>query len=269
MDPKEFKTDRGTIHYWTNKLQRERATLVLLPGLTADHRLFEKQIDSLSDKYNILVWDAPGHGLSRPFRLDFSLFDKAQWLHDILHTEGIQKPILVGQSMGGYVAQCYLQLFPNEAGGFVSIDSAPLQKRYMAEWEIWSLKHTETMYRWYPWKALQKAGSKGCAVSQYGQQLMFQMMQDFTHEEYAALAAHGYRILAEAIETNLPFEISCPALLICGEQDKAGSAKRYNREWAKQTGLPLHWIPDAGHNANTDQPDWVNKLIQQFCKTVL
>mgnify|MGYP006983798325 CR=1 FL=1 len=38
----------------------------------------------------------------------------------------------------------------------------------------------------------------------------------------------GYRMLAEAIKADLPYRISCPALLICGEKYKAGSAKRYN-----------------------------------------
>ena len=58
----------------------------------------------------------------------------------------------------------------------------------------------------------------------------------------------GYRMLAEAIKADLPYHISCPALLICGEKDKAGSAKRYN--------------------SNTDQPDEVNRLIERFIREV-
>ena len=36
-------------------------TLVFLPSLTADHTLFDKQIEYFENKYNILVWDAQGH----------------------------------------------------------------------------------------------------------------------------------------------------------------------------------------------------------------
>ena len=54
----------------------ERKTLVFLPGLTADHRLFDKQFPFFAGRYNLLTWDAPGHALSRPFTLDFSLMDK-------------------------------------------------------------------------------------------------------------------------------------------------------------------------------------------------
>ena len=49
----------------------------------------------------------------------------------------------------------------------------------------------------------------------------------------------GYRMLAEAIKADLPYHISCPALLICGEKDKAGSAKNYNKNGIREKVYPL------------------------------
>ena len=69
----------------------------LCPGLTADHTLFDKQVEEFEPVCNILVWDAPGHGASRPFTRDFSLKDKAVWQHAIIGQEGIERPVLVGQ----------------------------------------------------------------------------------------------------------------------------------------------------------------------------
>ena len=60
------------------------------------------------------------------------------------------------------------------------------------------------------------------------------------------------------------YKIDCPALLLCGEKDAAGSGKRYNRRWAKEDGLPLVWLKGAGHNSNTDVPEEVNRLINEF-----
>ena len=71
-------------------------------------------------------------------------------------------------------------------------------------------------------------------------------------------------MLAEAMEADLPYELRCPALLICGEKDRAGSCVRYNRAWHRKTGIPLAWVKGAGHNANTDEPDAVNALIEAF-----
>ena len=76
MTEKTFDTPCGTIHYWANLTEEpDRPALVFLPGLTADHRLFAKQIDYFEGKVPVLVWDAPGHNLSWPFSFDFDLAD--------------------------------------------------------------------------------------------------------------------------------------------------------------------------------------------------
>ena len=67
MKEKVYKTNSGDIHYWTNKIRPDRTSLVMLPGLTADHHLFDKQVKVFSENYNIFTWDAPGHAASRPF----------------------------------------------------------------------------------------------------------------------------------------------------------------------------------------------------------
>ena len=95
MKKKTYQTRCGTIHYWTSISSLNAITLVFLPGLTADHRLFDKQILFFEKKYNIVVWDAPAHATSWPFRFDFDLFDKAKWLNEILNQEEINKPVNV------------------------------------------------------------------------------------------------------------------------------------------------------------------------------
>lgn len=265
-----YKTSCGGIRYFVNIIDKQKTTLVFLPGLTADHRLFEKQIEYFEKKQNVFVWDALSHALSRPFTNNYSLSDMAGWLYEILSKEEIFNPIIIGQSMGGYLAQMYMELYPDKIKGFISIDSAPFQKSYMTAMEIWLLERAEPLYRIYPWNALLKAGPRGCSETIYGQNLMRKMMMfyDSDHKEYARLAGFGYRMLAEAIKADLPYHISCPALLICGENDKAGSAKSYNKKWHKREGLPLKWIKNAGHNSNTDQPDEVNRLIEKFISGV-
>ena len=196
MKEKTYQTRCGTIHYWTSISSLNAITLVFLPGLTADHRLFDKQILFFEKKYNIVVWDAPAHATSWPFRFDFDLFDKAKWLNEILNQEEINKPVIVGQSMGGYVGQAYAQLYPNQLKGFVSIDSAPLQRKYVTAVEIWLLKWMEPVYAHYPWKWLLKSGTEGVATSVYGRNLMREMMQvyDGNQKRYAQIAGHGFRI---------------------------------------------------------------------------
>lgn len=269
MTEKTYDTPCGTIHYWINeKKNDDQPTLLFLPGLTADHRLFEKQVSYFETKYQVFVWDAPGHAASWPFSFTFSLSDKAKWLNEITETEEIKSPVIIGQSMGGYVGQAYAQLFPDKLKGFISIDSAPLQRCYVTGLELWLLKRMEPVYRHYPWKSLVKAGCNGVATSEYGRQLMRRMISvyDGDQERYAQIAGHGFKILAEAMESDLPYKLPCPTLLLCGEKDRAGSCIRYTKAWHKKTGIPIVWIKGAGHNSNTDKPDEVNQLIECFLK---
>ena len=120
MNERSYTTDKGAIRYWISDPMPGAKTLVFLPGLTADHHLFDKQVEFFEPRCNVFVWDAPGHAASRPFELSFSLADKARWLHEILAVEGVDQPVLVGQSMGGYVSQAFMQCFPDEAcTGFI------------------------------------------------------------------------------------------------------------------------------------------------------
>ena len=235
MTEKTHAVPNGVIHYWMNDFQPGRAVLVFLPGLTADHRLFDKQVEAFESTYNLLAWDAPGHGKSRPFVMDFT----------ILQAEGITAPVLVGQSVGGYLSQAYIQAYPGEVRGFVSIDSAPLKRKYMSDKEFWMLNHMAPVYSAMPWKMLRNAAAQGIGITEYAQQNMREMVAQYSRDEFW-------------------YDITCPCILLCGEHDKTGATKRYNPMWAAGEHLPLTWVKDAGHNSNADNPAFVNAEIEKF-----
>lgn len=258
-------TQSGSVVYWTSRVEDPQADwLVFLPGLTADHTLFYPQLDYYADRAHCLVWDAPAHGASRPFDLNFTMFGYADYLHQILELEGAGFVVLVGQSLGGYISQCFIERYPEQVRGFVSIDSAPLQRSYYSSWELALLHHTYTMYMMFPWGFLKDYASKNIAMSPDGQANMRAIMDSYEKKEYCRLTAHGYNMLAEAVEQELPYEIPCPVLLFCGEEDRAGSCKRYSKAWAARTGYPLHWLPNAGHNSTWDAPDLIHEAVDRF-----
>ncbi|MBO7253109.1 MAG: alpha/beta hydrolase [Oscillospiraceae bacterium] len=268
MEEKVMQTPYGNIHYWVSRAGREKPWLVFLPGLSADHTLFEKQMEYFAAEWCCLVWDAPGHGRSRPFALSFSMEDLAGYLRDILKAEGIGQPVLIGQSMGGYIAQAYMARYPGEVLGFVSIDSCSLSRKYYTSLELAMLKHTKAMYMSIPWKLLLQWGIAGTATTGYGRELLEKMWSSYDKEEYCSLADHGMRLLALAVEARPEYPIACPVLLLCGEKDNAGSARSYNRRWNRQEGHRLVWLKGAGHNANTDAPEQTNRLIEEFAQSL-
>lgn len=66
MTEKTFETQCGTIHYWVSKdAEVSEPSLVFLSGLTADHRLFNKQIEYFERKYPVFVWGRSMRNCSR------------------------------------------------------------------------------------------------------------------------------------------------------------------------------------------------------------
>ncbi|MCR5049509.1 MAG: alpha/beta hydrolase [Paludibacteraceae bacterium] len=263
-----YTTPHGIICYWKNDFLPGRLCLVFLPGLSVDHTLFEKQIDFFGNNCNILTWDAPGHVLSRPFKLNFSLEQEAQWLHEIVIQNGISNAplFLIGQSKGGFLAMEYMSLFPHEIKGVVSIDSGPIERVYFSKAELWILKHLRMMFRIYPINALKKEMISACSETEYGQVLMQKMYQAYGDDLYDLLA-YGFKIIAESIESHTIPIPECPVLIIMGENDRLGGLIKYNRRWAARRKLPFVIVPNAKHNSNNDNYEFVNRQIQAFIET--
>ena len=74
----------GRIVYWKSDVfDMSRYTLFFLHGLTANHTMFEQQFSFFEGLYNIIAWDAPAHGESRPYK-DFTYENAANGLKKIL-----------------------------------------------------------------------------------------------------------------------------------------------------------------------------------------
>lgn len=53
---KHISSSQGTTYYWTND-PRGGEAMVFLPGLTADHSLFDEQIEAFNEDRRILILD--------------------------------------------------------------------------------------------------------------------------------------------------------------------------------------------------------------------
>ena len=106
---------------------REKPTLILLHGGPGfDHAGFKPFFTELADVAQVVYYDHRGHGRSdrRPaneWTLDVFADDVVR-LCDAL---GIVKPIVLGQSFGGFVAQRYVDRHPAHAGKVILSSTSP------------------------------------------------------------------------------------------------------------------------------------------------
>ncbi len=262
LNEKSVSSDRGTTYYWTNEID-SAVTLVFLPGLTADHRLFGSQLLFFQNKFKVLVWDCPCHGRSRPYD-GFSYANVSDELDSILEKECADKAVFIGQSLGGMISQYYIDQHPSRAAGFVSIDSVPFGDYYSRSDMFW-LSQLEWMCRLFPDKLLRSSMAKICGATETAQKRMLTMLSSYTKKELCHLLYIGE---AAFIPENKEVDIPCRSILLLGEKDKVGKVAAYNTEWSRRTGYPLVLIHGAAHNANDDQPDKVNDIILDFIESL-
>lgn len=257
---KIIQAQGGEVHYWIIKKENASDCIVFTHGLIADHTMFEKQIPYFADDYTIILWDVPMHGLSKPYR-QFSYRDTAEILHSILQEENIERTFLVGMSMGGYPSQHFADRYPNMVKGFVALDTTPLGLRYYSKSDLWWLKQAAPMAKSFTTSLLKKSVAWSVSESRYSYQKMLFMVKSLSKAEIIQQMRIAYEYF---IVENKDVDFSFPVLILVGDKDSTGKVKAYCKEWAKQTGYPLHFIKQAKHFANGDNPEQVNREIKDF-----
>ncbi len=109
----KFKTEEGFIYYETYG-EIENPVIMFLHALGADHHMFDGQVDRFKYDYYLILVDLPWHGMSYiPDRhLDFDEVCKS--LFALLENLGIDKMIISGTSLGGYIAQYFAFIYPSK-----------------------------------------------------------------------------------------------------------------------------------------------------------
>lgn len=102
-------------------VMREKPTLIALHGGPgADHSIFRPALDQLSDLCQIIYVDHRGNGRSDDSSPEH--WTLAQWSDDVrglCDVLDIEKPIILGASFGGYVAQAYATRHPDQIGALI------------------------------------------------------------------------------------------------------------------------------------------------------
>jgi pimeloyl-ACP methyl ester carboxylesterase len=112
------------IHYW-HRQGTGNKYVFLFHGAGVDHRMFYSQLCVFDDTYNVLLWDSRGHGLSKLQKgRKFVFADMISDYLKLCDMYKIEKSILIGQSMGGNLAQEIAYQYPGSVEKLVLIGSA-------------------------------------------------------------------------------------------------------------------------------------------------
>ena len=115
-------------------------TVVLLHGYLESMEVWEDFAERLSRCYRVVRLDLPGHGISEVCGEVHTMEFMAEVVHGVFDALHIERAVLVGHSLGGYVAMAFAEAWPERLSGLVLFHSVPgadsVQRREARQREI-------------------------------------------------------------------------------------------------------------------------------------
>ena len=111
------------LHY---TVQGKGSAIVLLHGFLENLTMWQEIIPHLAKKNKIICIDLLGHGKTENLGYIHTMEAQAQMVKFVLNSLKLRKYILIGHSMGGYVALAFAELFPNNIKGLCLMNSTAL-----------------------------------------------------------------------------------------------------------------------------------------------
>ncbi len=117
---KNINIDGGTLNY---NIEGTGPCIVLLHGFLESSSIWSFFSKKMSYYFTVVSPDLPGHGCSSVFGNEHTMEFMASSVKSILETEGIDKAVVCGHSMGGYVSLAFAKMYPQVMEGLVLFHS--------------------------------------------------------------------------------------------------------------------------------------------------
>jgi len=104
---------QASLAYWVAGSEHPD-TVILVHGFNSSNATWKGVVPALSKHYRVVVYDQPGHGLSKAAGSDFSPRYMAERLNELMFELKIQSAHIVGHSMGGRTAMAFAFRYPEK-----------------------------------------------------------------------------------------------------------------------------------------------------------
>jgi pimeloyl-ACP methyl ester carboxylesterase len=235
-----------------SQASRGSLPVILVHSLAGNSAHWSKQLEHLRRSRRAVALDLRGHGRSeRPKNGDYTIAGMTGDVAAVADALGLDKFVLVGHSMGGGVALGYAGFHPDRVAGLVLVDPIGDGKQippseataYLAGFES-NYDSTSQGY-WTsiagPDSAIQKRLLADLEATP--REAVIQVLRDVMQfDPHPALARYQGPTLA----------------IVTPQNDMPMSLHRLGK------GFPHHVVQGTGHWIQLDQPDEINRLLDEF-----
>ena len=238
--------------------------IILIHGYPFNRSLWIDQVTALSDRYRVVTLDLRGHGESDTSSGSATMKLMAQDVSALMDELRIDRALVGGLSMGGYVALAFYQLFPHRVEKLLLADT-----RAQADTEEGKATRAQQVQQiltdgmagivnaMLPKLLSPDTVSKRPEIVKRLRDMMIQ-----TNPEGAAAALRG--MAEREDQTERLSQITVPTLIVVGREDPITPVADSEKMHAAVAGSQLVVIENASHVSNIEQPDQFNRALLEF-----
>ncbi len=244
--------------------------VVLLHGFPLDHTMWSAQIDALSTICRVIAPDLRGFGQSSLGNADpargISMEQYADDVATLLDALSVvtEPIVLVGFSMGGYVAWQFVRKYANRLRALVQCDTKATADTDDAR--ATRLRMAENVAEWGSARIAEMTGPKMLAASSFQmKRSVVEGVRDVIERTTPAAIAAAQRGMATRPDvTSLLPKVNVPTLIVVGAEDIISTPQEMRQIAGAIPNAQFIEIQGAGHMTTMENPEAVNKALHRF-----
>jgi pimeloyl-ACP methyl ester carboxylesterase len=238
--------------------------VIFIHGFPFNKASWQPQMDFLKNQYRVIAYDIRGFGKSTSGDEEPSINLFADDLIQMMDVLQIEKAIVCGLSMGGYILLNAINRYPERFHGVILSDTQCIgdtteakEKRYktIKQIEADGLNDFATAF----------IKNVFCKESLDNKKQLVEEIKNMILSTKVEAVTGTLAALAQRQEKCFSLnEISVPALILCGKEDIVTPLIQSEFLHTHIKDSKLHSLDKAGHMANLEQADEFNKLVNDF-----
>ena len=246
----------NNIYYFLSKRESSAyPPLVLIHGAGGNHLSWPAELRRLPGR-DIHALDLPGHGKSSGHG-EQSLPDYADRVVEWMDAVSMPRAVFAGHSMGGGIALDLAIRSPHRTAGIALISSGA---RLPIQPELIEYASNPSTFPSAIEILRERAfsGTVNPRLAELTMRRLGEIRPSVLHNDYLACADFD---VTDKLE-----EITRPALVICGTEDRLSPLRRSQFLASKIPKAELRVIPEAGHMVILEKPGEVAEMLREFLK---
>lgn len=238
--------------------------VILLHGYLESSEIWQSFSDKLKKKFRIIRIDLPGHGDSGILHKSQTMHMMAETVRFVLDALFIDKCIIIGHSMGGYVSLAFAENYPERLLGFSLFHSTPFadteEKKLSRNREIELVKqHKKDLIINANIPNLFAVDNHDLLKNEIDRS---KMIARKTSEEGIIAALEGMKLRPDRSEIIKKSPI--PFLLILGRKDSHIAYETVKTKIELNQSGELAVLENSGHMGFVEEPEKSADIIQSF-----